>query len=260
MADMPWREAIIAVLRREAAAMHYAAIAERVAAEGLRKSVGATPASTVNAFITTSLNSEGDRSPFQRVARGEYILRSPETATIAVAPTLTEAPETEPDELEGPIYAFGMFWDRARVRWTADPSILGRQQIGADPVDLAEQRGIYLLYDGREVVYVGRCTDRRLGTRLYEHTYDRLKTRWNRFSWFGLCPITDAGELGKPTQGHSAEQLIAAMEALLIRALEPPQNRRRGDGFSAVEFIQAEDPEVERAQLKAAIAELQSRL
>lgn len=240
--------------------MHYASIAERVVAEGLRKSVGATPASTVNAYITTSLNSEGESSPFQRVARGEYILRVLDGAPPPAPKPSVELEASESEELDGPIHAFGMFWDRGRVRWTADPSVLGRQQIGADPVDMAGQRGIYLLYDSREIVYVGRCTDRRLGSRLYEHTYDRLKTRWNRFSWFGLCPITDDGDLGEPVQGHSAAQLIAAMEALLIEALEPPQNRRRGDGFAAVEFIQAEDPEVERAQLKAAIAELQSRL
>jgi hypothetical protein len=262
MADMPWREAIIEVLRRRGAAMHYATIAEGVVAEGLRKAVGATPASTVSAVITTSLNTEGDKSPFQRVARGEYILRS--VAAGAPVPSSVPAPdepsEEEADELEGPVFAFGMFWDRSRVRWTQSPAVLGKQQIGADAVDMGAQRGIYLLHDVRDVIYVGRCTDRALGTRLYEHTFDRLRTRWNRFSWFGVCPINDDGSLGSPSNGNTALQFIAAMEALLIEALEPPQNRRRGDGFTAVEFIQADDPEVERAQLKAAIVELQSRL
>ncbi len=127
-------------------------------------------------------------------------------------------------------------------------------------MEMTDQRGIYLLYDGREVVYVGRSTDRSLGTRLYEHTYDRLRTRWNRFSWFGLCPVEEDGSLARPAGGQSAEQFIAAMEALLIEALEPAQNRRRGDGFTAVEFIQADDPELHKAQLKAAIAQLQSKL
>lgn len=30
-----------------------------------------------------------------------------------------------------------------------------------------------LVYDGREVIYVGRTTDRPLGRRLYEHTIDQ---------------------------------------------------------------------------------------
>jgi hypothetical protein len=34
------------------------------------------------------------------------------------------------------------------------------------------------------------------------------------------------------------------MEALLIEGLEPPQNRRRGDDFRAVEYLQAEDREL----------------
>ncbi len=40
------------------------------------------------------------------------------------------------------------------------------QQIGAMPVNFHGQMGIYLLYDGREVIYVGRTTDRALGKRL----------------------------------------------------------------------------------------------
>jgi hypothetical protein len=40
--------------------------------------------------------------------------------------------------------------------------------------------------------------------------------------------------------------LIATMEALLIEGLEPPQNRQRGEGFNAVEFIQVKDPEIEK--------------
>jgi hypothetical protein len=32
--------------------------------------------------------------------------------------------------------------------------------------------------------------------------------------------------------------MISTLEALLIKSLEPPQNRKRGDGFSAVEYIQ----------------------
>ena len=37
--------------------------------------------------------------------------------------------------------------------------------------------------------------------------------------------------------------MIPALDAILIEALEPRQNRKRGDDLSAVEFIQREDPE-----------------
>jgi len=39
------------------------------------------------------------------------------------------------------------------------------------------------------------------------------------------------------------------MEALLIEGLEPPQNRKRGDDFGAVEFLQVSDPALERNQV-----------
>ena len=50
------------------------------------------------------------------------------------------------------------------------------------------------------------------------------------------------------------------MEALLIEGLEPPQNRKRGDDFSAIEYLQAEDPAVERQQMMELLAEMQRRI
>jgi predicted GIY-YIG superfamily endonuclease len=84
-------------------------------------------------------------------------------------------------------------------------------------VDFAEQLGVYLLYDRRDVVYVGRTDTRRLGKRLYEHTTDRLSGRWDRFSWFGLCPVTKEGKLGEPAiRLNDAEALTKVLEAILI--------------------------------------------
>lgn len=77
-----------------------------------------------------------------------------------------------------------MFWRKDAVEWSSTPKLLGMQKIGATPVDFFKQLGIYLLYDGREIIYVGRTTDRPLGRRLYEHTLDRLSVRWDRFSRF----------------------------------------------------------------------------
>lgn len=261
MTDLPWREAVIRVLTEAGTGVHYATIAERIVSDGIRVNVGATPASTVSATLTTSINSEGDSSPFRRVGRGVYVLQSSVIVpSVVPAASSDDGDDASVDEPTGPIHALGMFWNRDLVRWASTPAILGRQQIGASHVDMCEQRGIYLLHDVREVIYVGRSTDRSLGKRLYEHTLDRLNTRWNRFSWFGLCPVHDDGSLGGPTHGHGADSVLSAMEAILIEALEPVQNRRRGDGFAGVEFIQAQDPELERAQQKALMAELQKKL
>lgn len=134
------------------------------------------------------------------------------------------------------------------------------QQIGATPVDFCGQLGIYLLYDGREVVYVGRTTERPLGRRLYEHTLDRMSVRWDRFSWFGLLPVSETGELGKLPASFAATKLIPALEAILIEALEPRQNRKRGDDLAAVEYIQKSDPEIEKKRMKAILDVAISRL
>lgn len=82
------------------------------------------------------------------------------------------------------------------------------QQIGAIPVDFNKQLGIYLLDDGREVIYIGRTTDRPLGRRLFEHTFDRMAVRWDRFSWFGLLPVSESGQLGALPAMYEAAKMI----------------------------------------------------
>lgn len=49
------------------------------------------------------------------------------------------------------------------------------------------------------------------------------------------------------------------MEALLIEALEPPQNRKRGDEFRAIEYLQFEDPEINRSKIISLMDELRSK-
>jgi hypothetical protein len=173
---------------------------------------------------------------------------------VAVEPTKLTPEVQESEELEEQyeiVTSFGMFWRRNAVEWVATPKLLGMQQLEATPVDFVQQLGIYLLYDGREVIYVGRTTDRPLGRRLFEHTVDRMSTRWDRFSWFGLLPVSEAGALGALPATFDAAKLIPALEAILIESLEPRQNRKRGDDLAAVEYIQRVDPELEKKRLKA---------
>ena len=143
-----------------------------------------------------------------------------------------------------------MFWRREAIEWSGTPKIFGMQQIGAEAVDFSKQIGIYLLYDGREIIYVGRATERPLGRRLYEHTLDRLSSRWNRFSWFGVLPVSDTGELKIMPESFRSTELLPALEAILIEALEPRQNRKRGDDLAAVEYIQKADPAIEKRLVK----------
>lgn len=254
MADMPWRKAIEQVLRSANAPMHYKNIAEKVVGDGLRKNVGATPANTVNVILNEAIRKNGDKSAFQAVGNGEYILREKKLPTKPAGKTPAEPlsnVERTSEEQYDIITSFGMFWRRDYVNWASNPKLLGVQQVGAAAVDYSQQIGIYLLYDGREIIYVGRSTERPLGRRLYEHTADRLSTRWNRFSWFGLLPVSDDGTLGNLPVGYGSTKIIPALEAVLIEALEPGQNRRRGDDLSAVEYFQKEDPEIDRKNRKA---------
>lgn len=253
--ELTWREAIDKVLGAATTPLHYKEIADRIISDGLRRSLGATPAATVNAQISSSIK-HGVSSPYVRVAKGTFALAQSATTKAQpvkekLTPNVEESEDTE--EQYDIVSSFGMFWRRDAIQWAATPKLLGMQQLGATPVDFNKQLGIYLLYDGREVIYIGRTTDRPLGRRLFEHTFDRMAARWDRFSWFGLVPVSDSGQLGAFPATYEAAKIIPALEAILIEALEPRQNRKRGDDLSAVEYIQREDPEIQRKKVKASL-------
>jgi hypothetical protein len=251
--EMTWKNAIDKVLKQHGKPMHYSDITEEIVTKGLRKSLGATPSATVSANITSDIKLRGDASRYIRVDKGVFALRGVTPNAVPMKKKLTpEVEESEEGEEQYDIVSsFGMFWRREAIDWAATPKILGAQRIGADPVDFNKQLGIYLLYDGREVIYVGRTTDRPLGRRLYEHTFDRLSARWDRFSWFGLLPVTEKGELEVLPDSYLAAKLIPALEAILIEALEPRQNRKRGDDLASVEYLQVVDPAIEKKKMKA---------
>jgi hypothetical protein len=247
MPELTWREAISSVLQGRSEPMHYNDITDAIIEQGLKTDVGATPAASVSAAITVSLKNEGDSSPFRRASKGLYSLSS------------SPPPPVPPDEELGEtglINAFGMYWTRSNVLWASTPRILGRQPRSSTPVDFCAQRGVYMLHDGRAVVYVGRATDQ-LGIRLRQHTVDRLNGRWDRFSWFGVYPASESGKLNTDAKGiYNLDMLIFTMEALLIEGLEPPQNRKKGDDFKAVEFLQ----HVEVPDIKDQVIQLMKKL
>ena len=274
---MSWREAIQKVLQEAQGPLHYAEISEHVLSRGYYKTEGATPDATVNAQITSSIKHEGDKSPFVKVGKGIFALRtsvidikSPSVKSTLIQPSITvKLPTVKADsdltegDIESPesvIRCLGMYWQRDLVVWRNDPRIYGKQQALSKPVDFTKQRGIYILYDHHTVVYVGRSVDRPLGKRLFEHTIDRLGSRWNRFSWFGLLDVTDEGNLIDVPIKVTLPSLIATLEALLIEALEPPQNRKCGDDFSVIEYIQDIDPELKERELQNTLRAIEQKL
>jgi hypothetical protein len=264
--NLTWHEAIIEVLKISGKAMHYTDIAAEILQRGLRKNVGATPAATVGANIYSSIKSEKENSPFLKTGNGEFILKeqsgSAVTSPTSASETLDEIKELKEDV--GIIQALGMYWQRDLVEWQNNPQLLGRQlqkadsKTQADQVNFCDQRGVYLLHDWNEVIYVGRALERPLGKRLYEHTFDRLNGRWNRFSWFGLSQVKPDGTLIElEAEQITQKDIIITMEALLIEGLEPKQNRKRGDtDFKAIEYIQIEDPKIKERKKKEILAEL----
>lgn len=239
--QMSWQKAIDKVLNSSATPLHYAEITEQIIADGLRQDLGATPTTVVNDHLSKSIRTDGENSPYIRVSAGLYTMKERDVTESIVERKLTpeHSASDEREEQYEIITSFGMFWRKEYIQWnTRTPKLLGMQKIGATPVDFCNQLGIYLLYDGREVIYVGRTTERALGQRLYEHTADRLSARWDRFSWFGLLPVSEKGELGKLPISFDAAKLIPAFEAVIIEALEPRQNRKRGDDLASVEYLQ----------------------
>ena len=121
---------------------------------------------------------------------------------------------------------------------------MGRQAAGSSPVDFSGQHGVYLLHKDRAVIYVGRTTDSLRG-RLDNHNKDKKAPRWNRFSWFGFRNVSDDNKLEDLPSEIDAQHLVTILESVLIEALEPPVNGRRGD-YMGVLYEQVPDPEIQK--------------
>jgi len=263
--EKSWKEAIKRVLTESDAPLHYTEISEQILSRGYYSTDGATPAATVNAQLSSTIKHDGEKSPFIRVGKGIFSLRG----TSAPLAALTSKPkkkqptaeaEGEDESSNSFIHSFGMYWQRDLVVWRNSLKMYGKQQALSKPVDFGKQKGIYILYDHHTVVYVGRAIDRPLGKRLHEHTVDRLGSRWNRFSWFGLLDVTQEGNLRETLSNSSLAALVATLEALLIEALEPPQNRKRGDDFSAIEYIQDIDPELKEREIQNTLRSIEQKM
>jgi hypothetical protein len=265
MAELKWKEAIEKVLNEEKKQLHYTEIAELIAERGYRKSLGATPQDTVSANITTDLNTNKDKSIFARVDKGYYILRKflSEPADILID-------ESEPQIINNKVVtidnhkiinAFGIYWNRNLVHWKSTPDLLGIQQVGATEVNFKDQKGIYLLHDGRETIYIGQAIEQPLGKRLKDHTTDRLAGRWDRFSWFGFYPVTEDAKLNLDAKfkDFTIQNLGDILEAILIESIEPRQNRKQGNSFQGIEYLQKEAPEIRKKQTEQMIRELMDK-
>lgn len=222
---MKWIDAIVAVLQNNKAEngdyepMHYVDITNAIIDGNFREKFGRTPQNTVNANITTHSNL------FNSLGLGVY--------------GLTEyGQKYEVKDKSKPYFEEQHIVDD-----------LEEVQEDSDPIDFKDVRGIYLLYEGREVVYVGQALDSPIVKRLKDHTRDRLSGRWDRFSWFGLDGVNPDGSIVKVGDIFSVNisDLINSLEGILIEGLEPRQNRKQGNKFGD-EYIQVVDYEIQKEQ------------
>lgn len=271
MGILKWDEAITKVLEDARTSLHYTEITERIYEKGYRQGGGATPAATVNKILGSNINQFKEKSPFAKTGVGIFILRKfldkqddiiNESKTIAINQTQPDSlSETESQtQLENNriINAFGIYWNRDLVLWKSTPDLLGLQYVGASVVNFNDQRGIYLLHDNRETIYVGQAIEQTLGQRLKHHTGDRLSGRWDRFSWYGFYSVNDKGHLynRKKFESLDIQVLADTLEAILIESIEPRQNRKQGNTFFGMEYLQQESPEIKKKKTEELIREL----
>ena len=156
---------------------------------------------------------------------------------------------------------YGIYWQRDNVFWWPGKGrrgggvrLLGKKQRAArqhihnltGAVDFSNQRGIYLLHQGQEVMYVGHTVaigdHTGLFYRLRLHHNDPTKSPlWDRFSWFGFRPVED-GQLAADENQHAPmDALVRVVEAVLIQAYMPRLNGQAGELLGTI-YGQVRDP------------------
>jgi len=149
------------------------------------------------------------------------------------------------------IQNYGLFWKEEDVFWGRGNNagtLLGVRSANttSQPIDFREQAGVYVLYADYSIVYIGQAGNKnqKLFQRLKQHRRDALAGRWNQFSWFGTRKVNDSGLLAAEKEGaHSTHgEVLNHIEAILIHAAEPKQNRQGGRfGEKVQQYLQLRD-------------------
>lgn len=254
--EMSWQDAIATVLQDSGEPLHYQRITELIDERGLRSLSGSTPVATVRGLLS-QMTTQGSRSydeRIQRFTRGVYVYldpTDPDPSNVQEdSGESSDLIDDQSDESSGitGVPAFGLYWEKEKVNWGRGSSgILGRQTTGSQRVDFSDQQGVYILHKDRAVVYVGRTTDS-LRARLDWHNKDRKAPRWNQFSWFGFRDVDEGtGNLKPLPTDMESRHLVTILESILIEALEPPVNGRRGD-YMGVLYEQVSDPIIQNQE------------
>lgn len=239
---MSWLDAIIDVLREAEEPMHYVDITTKILKQGKRAVIGATPANSVAAAIS--------RNPdiFEKTDAGKYALRNTfdyakwkgEDKTTENEETASLDTEITKESRKTIIKAFGKHWRRDKIDWsTTEPSLFGRQTSKSLPVDFKTVRGVYMLLDNNQFVYVGVAVKESIAKRLRQHTKDKHCNRWNNFSWFSFDGVNQNGTIRKVnTFSVGIDDVAKAVEAIVIEGVDPYRNGRGGDYLKGRKYTQ----------------------
>ena len=154
---------------------------------------------------------------------------------------------------------YGLFWSEGSVFWGRQRNpgqLLGRikpdlDRRGASTKEERENErdfrdfvGIYCLYGGGELLYVGEAglgTKSTLFKRLKDHRKGPMSGRWDKFSWFGCQRLEEREESPKITHVDA----LAQLEAILISITNPRFNKQSGTFAKAVQVFQATHDEAD---------------
>ena len=245
--EIGWQQAIVTVLKQETGIpLNYQRITELIGERGVRSLTGATPARTVNRELHYLADAKhpSHNPNIQKIETGVFAFVDPSDPLPLAGDGLPEETGEEFVDTDEAIRvcAFGLHWEKDKVSW-GKGEILGRQRGTSVHVNFADQNGVYLLHKGDSVVYVGRAFPGTLHSRLNEHRRSRRANRWNRFSWFGFREVSDDGALEGLSGQIDPYRLIVILESVLIEALEPPVNGKRGEGMGEL-YEQVSSPDI----------------
>ena len=239
-----WENAILIVLKGAESPLHYKDIAHQIADRNLVASRGATPEITVNSYLGRLVNQDRDEK-VERVSRGYYRIGSTPLEGAKVDDDISLQEENNLAQ----VTAYGLYWERNKVYWdpgqgkTRQYKLPGCAFDSDEIIDFGDQWGIYLLYDGSTVVYVGR-TMNSLFDRLSSHnTGSRRNSRWDRFSWFGFRAVNENHVLSDAQASFTTGMLVTILESVMIEGFMPPLNDKGGELLGTI-YRQIEAPEL----------------
>ena len=136
MPEMSLKEAIRKVLKEATEPLYYKVISDIIASEGLKQNMVATANSSVAGTLSTMIR---DGEPIDRLGDGYYAWRHPRSTSS----TADAAGEDDADNATVSIAAYGLYWERDKVKWDVgrrSGGLLGRQNRAATTVDLLSNK------------------------------------------------------------------------------------------------------------------------